>query len=280
MYRYIDDYHGVELVDTPTHLSLTFNPTKFWKGHNWQMIGRDELEQVKYKLNELYCIDVGEWTVSGFDFNFNLQTKYRPAIYFPLFGYLQRIGQQQVYMCKRTGITYSNQSNTKAVTLYNLHLRKKKEKEPIPPEFEGLYILRVEISVNSKINQIALLRDMQTFEDYLNPGNYAKLPQLLFQMYEKIEKEEPMPYVPNLKKAERDMIAAIRMHSLNGYRNQLRHQYPKNYSYYCKRIDVVLEKVRNEQRKNGTLSLIDELNQKVKEQVHRSQECCNLALAA
>lgn len=265
-YYYIDHATGVHLTDGPNGLSLEVNPTKYLHGHNYQQIDRNELAEFAQLIEDRYQTEFTDWKVSAFDYNSDIEVEHNPARYFTEMG---KLAKWRVRETDGTGIGYQTASNTKAFTLYDLHLRCKQDDTPISEDREGENRIRLEASFNSKLPSVKELRHMQTFRDYLQPDNYRSLPELWLKTYEMIEKNEPVEYIPHLTRAERDMLTAIRTYTLNGYRDRLKIDYPNGGHYYhFKKVEQLMEKVRAHRRTN-TITQVEELNQKVRQ---RAQE--------
>lgn len=265
-YYYIDRKTGVHLTDTPNGLTIEFNPTRYTHGHNYQQIDRKGLAEVAQAIEDRYQTPFREWTVSGFDYNSNIEVEHHPEAYFTELGKLKKWNVRET---DKTGVGYQTSTNSKAFTLYDLHVRCKETDTPIPPTNEGKHIIRLEVSFNKELPKVKQLRQMRTFNDYLQPENYRKLPELWLNTFEQIEKNEPVEEIPGLTTAERNMLTAIQRYTLNGYRERVKIDHPNGKHYYqFRKIDELLQKVRV-YRKRNLLTRVEELTQKVQQ---RAQE--------
>ena len=260
IYHYIDRLTGVTLNDLPNGFTLEFNPTKFLKGNNFEQINRIELIESVQKLSDLYRTNFNFWEVSGFDFNSNLELEHKPALYINYLGSLKNWTQ----IIDVNGKTYHTKSNTKGLIFYDKSLEFIKRKQDIPIQFENKNILRIEASINKEISKIKALEKMKTMSNFTTKENYQQLPKLWLSMYEEVEKNEKEIYLQNLTKKENDMLTAIEKYTLNGYRNKLKIEYPKQFPYHFKQLEKLVEKVKEFRIKNGIISLMDELNSKMK----------------
>lgn len=265
IYFYEDKEAGVVLTYSPSFVTIECNPTKFLNGHNYQQIDRKGLELFTTMITDRYDADFRLWDVSLFDFNSDIEVNDPPAKYFKDLGRLKLWERTP----KRNGnLTYRTSSGSRAFVLYDLHKRCKKDGTPIPPEHKGKYIIRLEASFNRDLPKIKGLNDMRTLNDYLESDKYKRLPNLWVETYELIEKNEPLSEVPNLSKKECDMLASIQLHTLNGYREKLRIEYPNNYPYHFKQIEELVQKVRCHLQ-SQVVNRIAELNFKVREKANQ-----------
>ncbi|RYE20751.1 MAG: hypothetical protein EOP51_17160 [Sphingobacteriales bacterium] len=265
VYHYLDREAGVRLTDTPTGLSIECNPTKFLKDNNYTMIGRNGLSRFMQVASEYYETDLGKWAVSLFDFNIDLALSHPPHIYLELFGNLKNWNVREY---TKTGVSYQTKSNSKALTVYDLNERCRAKGDTIPEDTHP-YVLRIEISINKAPHKIKQLSNMKTLADYTTPDNYANLPKLLLNTFEGVHLNEPVPHVPNLKKKEADIIAAIQLYTLTGYRHKLKLEYPNTFRYHYRQIDELLKKVSQHRH---TLTPAQELIEKVRERAQHLVE--------
>jgi hypothetical protein len=267
IYYFIDRAAGVHLTDAPNGLTIDFNPTKYTYGHNYQQIGRAGLAEVAQAIEDRYQTPFREWDVSGFDYNSDIEVEHHPSTYYPELGKLKG---WIVRVTESTSIGYKTKSNTKAFTLYDKLVRCYADGTPVPPEDEGKHIIRPELSLNKGLSNIKELKTMRTFNDYLQPENYPKVPELWLKTYELIEKNEPVEDMPGLSRSERDMLAAIQMYTLNGYKERLRIEHHKNrgWRHHFNKVNELMQKVRAH-RKLNTLTRVEELNLMVRQ---RAQE--------
>jgi len=256
VYYYNDREAGVKITDTTNGLTIETNPTRFIEGHNYTMIDRKGLEHFTTAFSNRYKTDFSLWHVSLFDFNSNITLSHPPGLYLANFGGLKTWVKTE-YM--QTGINYHTRSKTKALTCYDLNERCKQNKEPIPQD--APHTLRIELSINRQPNKQKELRDMQTLHDYTQPANYVRFPAIWHNTFNQITRNEAVVYIPGLTKREADMVAAIELHTLNGYRNKLKIDYPKNYRYHYSKIEELIEKIKEHQ----PTTLFDELSQKVED---------------
>ena len=82
-------------------------------------------------------------------------------------------------------------------------------------------------------------------------------------MYNQVIKNEKEIYIPNLTKKENDMMTAIEKYTINGYRNKIKIEYPKNFRHEFIKIDKLMDKVKEFRIQHGIISLMDELNSKM-----------------
>ena len=178
--------------------------------------------------------------------------------YFDILGRLKK-WKTRIY---DTGINYSTASNTKAITFYDLHHHCKLTKTELPASSKRI---RIETSFNKMLPSIKELKNMLTLEDYTKVNNYQKLPKLWLSSYEAIEKNETAEHIPGLNKKEVDILDQINRLTVNGYRNKLRIDYPKDCRYHFAKLENLLQKMRVYRQKHDLPNLVDELNLKVRE---------------
>ena len=105
---------------------------------------------------------------------------------------------------------------------------------------------------------------MKTLNDYTTSTNYTNLPKIWLQAYEQVNKNENVTInIPNLSTKEIKMLGAIQHYTLNGYREKISIEFPKNKRYELKQINLLMDKVRAYQV-NEVLDEITELNLKVR----------------
>jgi hypothetical protein len=256
-----DTITGVVLKDRPNGLSLTFNPSKFYHGKNFEQINLPQLTEVIEFISDYYQTNLKEWNVAGFDWCENITLKHPPEQYISHMGKLKAY---DVEVYKKTGKTYHTSSNTKAVTLYNKIDEMQRRKEEIPPTEQGANILRIEVGINKAPQTIKHLSTMQTLNDYLEPDNYAKLPELWAAMFSQIETNETLNLHSNLTEREQTLVLYLEKFGWKGYRDKLRIDF-KNSPKTLQRRLKELEALQNKMIANTPESLVKELEQKVKQ---------------
>lgn len=262
VFYYADYETGVHLTSHPHGITVECNPTTFQHGNNYQMIDRKGLQDFTHAFSERYETDFSVWDVSLFDYNADIAVRHKPATYFKHLGDLKSWERTP----KRNGnLTYKTASDSRAFVAYDLHLKCKKNKQPIPPECEGVNKLRLETSFNKGLSNVKALQNMTTLADYTQPHNYKQLPQLWLDTYEAVDKNEGVEHIPDLTLKEELLLAAIEKYTLAGYREKLKIDYPKDCRYHIQKVNALLQKIRLHRNKEGLLSHIDELNQKVRD---------------
>lgn len=257
----MDTLKGVVLKCRPNGLSLTLNPSKLYHGKNFEQINLQQLTEVVDWLSEHYQTNLKEWNVSAFDWCENFNLNHAPERYINLTGKLKSYEWERY---NKTGKTYNTSSQTKAVTLYNKVDEMKQRKEEVTPSEAGANILRIEVAINKAPQTIKQLSTMQTMNDYLQPANYAKLPQLWAAMFNQIEMNEPLTTLSNLSKREQTLVLYLDKFGWNGYRDKLRIDYkasPKTLQRRLKELTELQAKLLH----HTPESLVNELRQKVEQ---------------
>jgi hypothetical protein len=248
--------NGVSLTSSPKGVTVEANPTVYITGNNNRQINRQQLTEFVRSLSDTYLCNFGKWDLSLFDFNSDIQVNHPPHQYFELCGSLKTWTRRPY----ESGINYSTSSNTKALTLYD---RGDRAQDP------DTHTIRIEASFNKQIKSITEIknRKMKTMNDFTTPDNYRQLPKLWLEAYEQLNKNETFDYQPaDLSDYELDVLDRVRLLTLNGYRQKLRVDYPRNFRYQEMKLEALLDKLRaHRHRNNLPLDIIGELNQKVRD---------------
>lgn len=268
----MDNLTGVVLKCRPNGLTITFNPSKIFHGKNFEQVNREQLTEVVDWLSSYYQTNLKEWNVSGFDWCENITVNHAPERYINFTGKLKKYEWEKY---NRTGKTYNTASQTKSITLYNKVDEMKQRKEEIPPSEAGANILRIEVGINKAPQAIKLLSEMQTMNDYLQPENYAKLPQLWSAMFNQIETNEQLTTLPQLTEREQTLILYLDKFGWDGYRAKLRVDHKQSRKTLQRRLKELAElqtKMVNLTPESLVKELTEKVNQIAEQRIKETQE--------
>ena len=162
---------------------------KFLFHENITMLTRETTQEAIENLGEALGIDMGKARVSSLEFGLNIVTRQEP------WQYMQRLGE----MPRRERIEYSRNTlyygrkgreQLDEVKIYDKGKEAKRKSNKgmqIPREMQGKHILRVELSLNSRLRQQLGVHEV-TASSLYSCEVWQKLSELLLKKYESITK--------------------------------------------------------------------------------------------
>lgn len=179
-------YNENILIDnTSFGTNIQVNPTSLLRGNNIEQISFTEIKSFIELFEDILQIDSSLLTLTGFDFNANILTDFKPKVYLNLFRLLPKY--DKIIHKGKTGITFKN--NCKAFTIYDKLKEQEKNNILIPEKFLGQNVLRMELSVNSKMKQTKGLSTINTMKDLTDIENYNNIINQWEMLFNKIYKQ-------------------------------------------------------------------------------------------
>lgn len=163
-------------------ISIKGSLAKYYYGNNFNTLTKQETKDAIEMLSDDLGINISNSSISRLDFSTNLNTTYKPTIYYPFLGTLTRFNR----LVQPSSIYY-NQSS-KRLLFYDKTKWAKQTRNHIPNEFIGEHLLRYELVINKNINRFfkkdkVLLKHL--CEDYI----FRTLLNAWKEYYNKIEKQ-------------------------------------------------------------------------------------------
>ena len=162
---------------------------KFLFHENVTMLTRETTQEALENLGEALGIDIGKAKVSSLEFGINIVTRQEPWLY------LQRLGdmpRRERLEYSRNTLYYSRKGREQPdeVKIYDKGREAKQKRNKgmqIPKEMRGKNILRIELSLNSRLRQQLGVHEV-TASSLYSCEVWQKLSELLLKKYESITK--------------------------------------------------------------------------------------------
>lgn len=164
---------------------ITTNPTSYLKGHNIYQINRHELQNFKEIFETDLHINTNDFTLTGFDYNINIETDYNVGSYLRSFHLLPKY-KKEIY-ANGSGTTFINRCKT--FSIYDKLEQVKKSKGTVPQDCINSNIMRLELGIKSRLNKTLNLAKIHTLQDLINADNYISMIKEFEHIYSKINKQ-------------------------------------------------------------------------------------------
>lgn len=179
----------VKVWPTRQRMRIEGSLAKFLFHENVTMLTRETTQEALENLGEALGIDIGKAKVSSLEFGLNIVTRQEPWVYMKRLGDMPRRERLEY---SRNTLYYSRKGREQpdALKIYDKGREAKQKKNKgmqIPKEMRGKNILRIELSLNSRLRQQLGVHEV-TASSLYSCEVWQKLSELLLKKYESITK--------------------------------------------------------------------------------------------
>lgn len=251
--------------------------TKWAKGNNIKGMDFCEVKKFIESLSKILGIPLDKAIVKRVDIAQTFEMKYEPLLYFPKLYYLKGFNRNINW---RTSLYFEKESKGRKGNNISLCFYDKNEELRNPDNYhlvqKGYNLLRYELRVMNP--KYTFKREIRCFE--LFSGDfYRELIKLWYDMYNSIEKrlESLEDYCEMNLNGKKDLyetclrlcVMAFDMEREVDIASKKGKVTPQNKSNVLKKIKEIKEELK---KSSPTLSMIDELNDKVRDEYKRQEE--------
>lgn len=271
-------YSNIEtnLIFSPKGVTISVNPSKWYLDNNDRQLTFTELQQFVPQFINYMGINNSDFWVTGLDFNQDIITDHKPAVYFPLLDRLPRFNRTQYN--GNTGIMY--QTKSRELVIYDKIAEMLAKGHAIPLGYRNQNRLRIEYCINRNFSN-SKLKDIITLNDLTAPKNYNKIVGEWYRHFNNIHKLPTLnndnPTKPDTMKIEDYAILnLIHQIGIEAYCNIVdtdHHKglYNRNTAYEKKRkVKAIIERYNALNSPVNASEALQELNDKVTDRYQRS----------
>lgn len=157
---------------SPYSVNITGSLCKWYLGNNIRTLTFREIKQAFEKLGDTLKLPIFDANITRLDVGTNFILKHPPEQYFEHLGEMSKHIRIPITKKGLRGVNYSN--SKRVLKFYNKTKEMKHRQDAIPDEFQGLNILRVELSIEDRV-AAQFQRKRLTTLDLLDPNFYINL---------------------------------------------------------------------------------------------------------
>jgi hypothetical protein len=176
------DLKNMKVTFNEGSISIKGSLSKYYFGNNFKTLSKKEIKEVIEMLGNDLNINISNSSISRIDFSTNLNTTYKPTIYYPFLGTLTRFSR----LVQPSSIYYNQTS--KRLLFYDKTKWAKQTRNNIPNEFIGKHLLRYELVINKNLKRF-FNKDKVLLKHLTKDSIFRTLLNAWKEYYNKIEKQ-------------------------------------------------------------------------------------------